>query len=114
MPPLCPTWCLAHSRALIPDPMLLGRGSLPTALQSQEEKEKRRLEQLERKKETQRLLEEEDSKIKSGKVPRVAAPGKVTRAQIEETLRRDHQYKEVPDPGAAAALSGAAFLPTKG
>lgn len=80
----------------------------------QEEKEKRRLEQLERKKETQRLLEEEDSKLKGGKAPRVAAPSKVTRAQIEETLRRDHQHKEAPDPGGALAHSGAASLPTKG
>uniref|UniRef100_A0A9L0I7P0 Coiled-coil domain containing 124 n=1 Tax=Equus asinus TaxID=9793 RepID=A0A9L0I7P0_EQUAS len=67
-----------------------------------EEKEKRRLEQLERKKETQRLLEEEDSKLKGGKAPRVAAPSKVTRAQIEETLRRDHQHKEAPDPAEKA------------
>lgn len=64
----------------------------------QEEKEKRRLEQLERKKETQRLLEEEDSKLKGGKAPR-AAPSKVTRAQIEDTLRRDHQHRETPDTG---------------
>uniref|UniRef100_A0AAF7AIH6 Coiled-coil domain containing 124 n=1 Tax=Bos taurus TaxID=9913 RepID=A0AAF7AIH6_BOVIN len=67
-----------------------------------EEKEKRRLEQLERKKETQRLLEEEDSKLKGGKAPRVAASSKVTRAQIEETLRRDHQHKESPDPAEKA------------
>lgn len=80
----------------------------------QEEKEKRRLEQLERKKETQRLLEEEDSKLKGGKAPRVAAPSKVTRAQIEETLRRDHQHKEAPEPGGAAAHSGAAVLSSKG
>lgn len=66
---------------------------------TQEEKEKRRLEQLERKKETQRLLEEEDSKLKGGKAPRVAVPSKVTRAQIEETLRRDHQHKETPESG---------------
>lgn len=64
--------------------------------QRKEEKEKRRLEQLERKKETQRLLEEEDSKLKGGKAPR-AAPNKVTRAQIEDTLRRDHQHREAPD-----------------
>ncbi|KAG8517256.1 Coiled-coil domain-containing protein 124 [Galemys pyrenaicus] len=70
--------------------------------QRKEEKEKRRLEQLERKKETQRLLEEEDSKLKGGKAPRVAAPSKVTRAQIEETLRRDHPHKEGPDPAEKA------------
>ncbi|XP_075405012.1 coiled-coil domain-containing protein 124 [Tenrec ecaudatus] len=66
--------------------------------QRKEEKEKRRLEQLERKKETQRLLEEEDSKLKGGKAPRAAAPGKVTRAQIEETLRRDGQHREASEP----------------
>uniref|UniRef100_A0A4X1UC85 Coiled-coil domain containing 124 n=1 Tax=Sus scrofa TaxID=9823 RepID=A0A4X1UC85_PIG len=70
--------------------------------QRKEEKEKRRLEQLERKKETQRLLEEEDSKLKGGKAPRVAAPSKVTRAQIEETLRRDHQHKEASDAAEKA------------
>ncbi|KAG3279945.1 hypothetical protein H1C71_006943 [Ictidomys tridecemlineatus] len=64
--------------------------------QRKEEKEKRRLEQLERKKETQRLLEEEDSKLKGGKAPR-AAPSKVTRAQIEDTLRRDHQHRDTVD-----------------
>lgn len=70
---------------------------------AQEEKEKRRLEQLERKKETQRLLEEEASKLKGGKAPRPAAPGKVTRAQIEETLRRDQAHKDGPEPGRLQA-----------
>ncbi|KAK2087703.1 hypothetical protein P7K49_033610 [Saguinus oedipus] len=77
-----------------------------------EEKEKRRLDQLERKKETQRLLEEEDSKLKGGKAPRVATSSKVTRAQIEDTLRRDHQLRETPDAGGAASRSGTALLPT--
>lgn len=66
-----------------------------TLLLLQEEKEKRRLEQLERKKETQRLLEEEDSRLKGGKAPRVA-PAKVTRAQIEDSLRREQRA----EPGA--------------
>lgn len=70
--------------------------------QRKEEKEKRRLEQLERKKETQRLLQEEDSKLKGGKGPREAAPAKVTRAQIQETLRRDHVHKDAPDPAEKA------------
>lgn len=64
----------------------------------QEEREKRRLEQLERKKELQRLLEEEDSKLK-GKSPKQVTPGKVTRAQIEETIRKDQQQKENADTG---------------
>lgn len=68
----------------------------PVALQ--EEKEKRRLEQLERKKETQRLLEEEDSRLKGGKAPRVAT-AKVTRAQIEDTLRREQRA----EPGVQVA-----------
>nr|XP_009933024.1 PREDICTED: coiled-coil domain-containing protein 124 [Opisthocomus hoazin] len=61
--------------------------------QRKEEREKRRLEQLERKKELQRLLEEEDSKLK-GKSPKQVTPGKVTRAQIEETIKKDQQQKE--------------------
>ncbi|PKU29397.1 hypothetical protein llap_20299 [Limosa lapponica baueri] len=64
--------------------------------QRKEEREKRRLEQLERKKELQRLLEEEDSKLK-GKSPKQVTPGKVTRAQIEETIRKDQQQKENAD-----------------
>ncbi|XP_029469601.1 coiled-coil domain-containing protein 124 isoform X2 [Rhinatrema bivittatum] len=52
------------------------------------EREKRRLEQLERKKESQRLLEEEDLKMK-GKATKAAAPCKLTRAQIEETLQKE-------------------------
>ncbi|XP_074834234.1 coiled-coil domain-containing protein 124 isoform X1 [Carettochelys insculpta] len=62
----------------------------------QEEREKRRLEQLERKKELQRLLEEEDSKLK-GKSPKQSTPGKITRAQIEETIRKDQLQKESGD-----------------
>lgn len=58
--------------------------------QRKEEREKRRLEQLERKKELQRLLEEEDAKLK-GKSPKQPIPGKVTRAQIDETLRKDQK-----------------------
>ncbi|XP_068027044.1 coiled-coil domain-containing protein 124 [Melanerpes formicivorus] len=61
--------------------------------QRKEEREKRRLEQLERKKELQRLLEEEDSKLK-GKSPKQGTPGKVTRAQIEESIKKEQQQKE--------------------
>lgn len=63
--------------------------------QRKEEKEKRRLEQLERKKETQRLLEEEDSRLKGGKAPRAVPPAKVTRAQIEDSLRREQRAEPV-------------------
>ncbi|EHH29803.1 Coiled-coil domain-containing protein 124 [Macaca mulatta] len=77
--------------------------------QRKEEKEKRRLDQLERKKETQRLLEEEDSKLKGGKAPRVATSSKVTRAQIEDTLRRDHQLREAPDTRHPERRMRAAF-----
>ncbi|XP_063003125.1 coiled-coil domain-containing protein 124 [Elgaria multicarinata webbii] len=58
--------------------------------QRKEEREKRRLEQVERKKELQRLLEEEDAKLK-GKQPKPLAPGKVTRAQIDEALLKDQK-----------------------
>ncbi|KAH1174498.1 coiled-coil domain-containing protein 124 [Mauremys mutica] len=64
--------------------------------QRKEEREKRRMEQLERKKEMQRLLEEEDAKLK-GKLPKPLTPGKITRAQIEETIRKDQQQKENGD-----------------
>ncbi|NWZ34568.1 CC124 protein, partial [Brachypodius atriceps] len=65
--------------------------------QRKEEREKRRLEQLERRKELQRLLEEEDSKLK-GKTPKQGNPGKITRAQIEENVRKEH--KENTDAAA--------------
>ncbi|XP_015280655.1 PREDICTED: coiled-coil domain-containing protein 124 [Gekko japonicus] len=55
-----------------------------------EEREKRRLEQLSRKKELQRLLEEEDATMK-GKSPKQLVPSKVTRAQIDESLRKDQK-----------------------
>uniref|UniRef100_A0A8C5L4I6 Coiled-coil domain containing 124 n=1 Tax=Jaculus jaculus TaxID=51337 RepID=A0A8C5L4I6_JACJA len=71
--------------------------------QRKEEKEKRRLEQLERRKETQRLLEEEDSKLRGGKAPR-AGPAKVTRAHIEDTLRRDLQHRDEPAEKAKSHL----------
>ncbi|XP_060089386.1 coiled-coil domain-containing protein 124 [Heteronotia binoei] len=58
--------------------------------QRKEEREKRRLEQLSRKKELQRLLEEEDATLK-GKSPKPLVPNKVTRAQIDETLRKDQK-----------------------
>ncbi|XP_028672419.1 coiled-coil domain-containing protein 124 [Erpetoichthys calabaricus] len=59
--------------------------------QRKDQKEKKRLEVLERKKETQRLLDEEDSKIKGRQTTAAKAPSKVTRAQIEETLRKEQE-----------------------
>lgn len=70
---------------------------------SQEEREKRRLEQLERRKELQRLLEEEDSKLK-GKSPKQGNPGKITRAQIEENVRKEQQQRENTDAGLGIPL----------
>ncbi|XP_075062919.1 coiled-coil domain-containing protein 124 [Mixophyes fleayi] len=61
--------------------------------QRKEEKEKRRLEQLERKKESLRLLEEEGARLKSKQAAKSAAPTKVTRAQIEETLHKEEEQK---------------------
>ncbi|KAL1023268.1 hypothetical protein UPYG_G00038490 [Umbra pygmaea] len=64
--------------------------------QRKDDKEKKRLEALERKKENQRLLEEEAAKIK-GKAKEAAAAAKVSRAQIEETLRAEQlQNQEQP------------------
>lgn len=62
--------------------------------QRKEEKEKRRLDVLERKKEKQRLLDEEDAKLKT-KLAKPAPPAKVTRAQIEETLKKEEIQKEI-------------------
>lgn len=61
--------------------------------QRKDDKEKKRLELLERKKETQRLLDEETSKIK-GKSKEAVTGGKVTRAQIEQTLLNEQQQLE--------------------
>uniref|UniRef100_A0A4W5R3Y6 Coiled-coil domain containing 124 n=1 Tax=Hucho hucho TaxID=62062 RepID=A0A4W5R3Y6_9TELE len=65
--------------------------------QRKDDKEKKRLEALERKKENQRLLDEEAAKIK-GKAKEAAAAAaaasKVTRAQIEEALQQQEQPKE--------------------
>lgn len=47
------------------------------------------MELLERKKENQRLLDEENAKMKGRSQKEAAAGGKVTRAQIEETLQNE-------------------------
>ncbi|XP_034737579.1 coiled-coil domain-containing protein 124 [Etheostoma cragini] len=62
--------------------------------QRKDEKEKKRLELLERKKENQRLLDEESSSIKS-RAQREAGPGgKVTRAQIDEVLQNELKQQQ--------------------
>ncbi|KAJ7993189.1 hypothetical protein DPEC_G00269860 [Dallia pectoralis] len=64
--------------------------------QRKDDKEKKRLEALERKKENQRLLEEEAATIKgkAKEAAALAAAGRVTRAQIEETLRVEQQQEQ--------------------
>lgn len=61
--------------------------------QRKDDKEKKRMELLERKKENQRLLDEETSKIK-GRSKEAVIGGKVTRAQIEQTLLNEQQKQE--------------------
>lgn len=63
----------------------------------QDDKEKKRLEALERKREKQRLLEEEDAMIKGKQTKE--APSKVTRAQIEENLQKGQNVKETKEKG---------------
>ncbi|XP_054902168.1 coiled-coil domain-containing protein 124 [Poeciliopsis prolifica] len=61
--------------------------------QRKDDKEKKRLELLERKKENQRLLDEENARIKGKAQKEAAAGGKVTRAQIQEILQNDQQQE---------------------
>ncbi|XP_018601292.1 coiled-coil domain-containing protein 124 [Scleropages formosus] len=61
--------------------------------QRKDDKEKKRLEALERKRENQRLLEEENAKLK-GRASKDPMGGKVTRAQIEETLRNEQKQQQ--------------------
>lgn len=60
----------------------------------QDDKEKKRLEALERKKENQRLLEEENAMLKGKSQKEAAAGGKMTRAQIEEVLQNEQLQQE--------------------
>lgn len=62
--------------------------------QRKDDKEKRRMELLERKKENQRLLDEENSKMKGKAQKEALSGGKVTRAQIEETLQNELQQQQ--------------------
>ncbi|XP_068600013.1 coiled-coil domain-containing protein 124 [Brachionichthys hirsutus] len=54
--------------------------------QRKDDKEKKRLELLERKKEAQRLLDDENAKMKGRCQKEIGSGGKITRAQIEEVL----------------------------
>lgn len=73
----------------------------------QDEKEKRRLELLERKKENQRLLDEESARIK-GKIQKEAGSGgKVTRAEIQEILQNDQQQQQDIKPKGKSRFGGA-------
>lgn len=60
----------------------------------QDDKEKKRLELLERKKENQRLLDEENSKLRGKSQKEIGSGGKVTRSQIEETLQDERLQQE--------------------
>ncbi|XP_026179533.1 coiled-coil domain-containing protein 124 [Mastacembelus armatus] len=61
--------------------------------QRKDDKEKRRLELLERKKENQRLLDEETARIKGKAQKEAGFGGKVTRAQIEEAFQNKQQQE---------------------
>lgn len=62
--------------------------------QRKDDKEKRRLEALERKKENQRLLDEESAKIRGKSQKEAGTGGKVTRAQIEEVLLNEQLQQQ--------------------
>ncbi|XP_057696479.1 coiled-coil domain-containing protein 124 [Corythoichthys intestinalis] len=74
--------------------------------QRKDDKEKKRLEVLERKKESQRLLDEENARIKGKAQKEGGSGGKVTRAQIEEAIHsvpppqqlkpKDKSHLEIP------------------
>ncbi|XP_047230004.1 coiled-coil domain-containing protein 124 [Girardinichthys multiradiatus] len=64
--------------------------------QRKDDKEKKRLELLERKKENQRLLDEENARIKGKSLKEAGSDGKVTRAQIQEILQNEQQQQQ-PD-----------------
>lgn len=60
----------------------------------QDDKEKKRLELLERKKENQRLLDEENAQLKGKAQKEAVSGGKMTRAQIEEVLQNERLEQE--------------------
>lgn len=61
--------------------------------QRKDDKEKKRLELLERKKENQRLLDEESARLKGKSQKESMSGGKVTRAEIEEVLQNEQLQK---------------------
>lgn len=63
----------------------------------QDDKEKKRLEALERKRENQRLLDEEDAKIKGKQTKEI--PCKVTQAQIKENLQSGQNVEDIEEKG---------------
>lgn len=65
--------------------------------QRKDDKEKKRIEALERKKENQRLLDEESAKIKGKSQKEAGFGGKVTRAQIEEVLLNEQLQQQQQD-----------------
>ncbi|XP_071767857.1 coiled-coil domain-containing protein 124 [Centroberyx gerrardi] len=65
--------------------------------QRKDDKEKKRMEALERKKENQRLLDEENARLKGRAIKEAAAGGKMTRAQIEETLRTEQELQPLKE-----------------
>ncbi|KAK1157005.1 coiled-coil domain-containing protein 124-like isoform X1 [Acipenser oxyrinchus oxyrinchus] len=69
--------------------------------QRRDDKEKKRLEALERKKENQRLLEEESVRLKGrqGSAVTSTTGRKVTQAQIEETLCKEQEKTSLPEKG---------------
>ncbi|XP_070764342.1 coiled-coil domain-containing protein 124 [Enoplosus armatus] len=66
--------------------------------QRKDDKEKKRLELLERKKENQRLLDEESARLRGKSQKEAGAGGKVTRAQIEEALENEQQEQDQLKP----------------
>ncbi|XP_061539842.1 coiled-coil domain-containing protein 124 [Phycodurus eques] len=63
--------------------------------QRKDDKEKKRVELLERKKESQRLLDEENARIKGKAQKEGGSGGKVTRAQIEEVMQNVPQPQHI-------------------
>ncbi|XP_026199344.1 coiled-coil domain-containing protein 124 [Anabas testudineus] len=62
--------------------------------QRKDDKEKKRMELLERKKENQRLLDEENARIKGRAQREAGSGGKVTRAQIRDALQNEQEQQQ--------------------